>query len=41
MTMARDEGDEILNEANHCIQKKWTMRREKADKGEIIMGWVE
>jgi len=41
MTMIRDESDGIVSQPAHCMQKKWTMRLEKTNKGEIIMGWLE
>ena len=41
MTIARDESDGIVSQANHCIQNKWTVRLEKANKGEIIIGWLK
>ena len=41
MTVIKDESDGIVSEANLCIQKKWTMRLENANKGDIIIGWLE
>jgi len=38
MTVINDESDRIVSQANVCIQKKWTTRLEKANKGEIIVG---
>ena len=38
MNMIKDKSDGIVSEVNHCIQKKWTRRLEKANKWETIMG---
>jgi len=38
MTVVRDKSDEILRQANHCKQKKWTMRLEKIYNSGIHMG---
>jgi len=38
MTMVRDESDEILSQANHCLQKTWTMRLEKQIKERLSWG---
>jgi len=38
ITIVRDESNEILSQANHCIQQKWTMRLEKIYNRGIHMG---
>ena len=38
MTVIKDKSDGIVSQVNFCIQKKWTTRLEKSNKGEIIVG---